>query len=235
MRGVGALSLVELRLFVREPAAVGFTLALPLLLLVLNGGRPGNDLDAAQVGLVALVMATGGIMGLAETLASDRERGVLRRLRLTPLRPVAVLVAHAAAQLAVAAAGAALVLGVAAAAFGAEPPQEPLRALAAGASCALCCAALGAAIGALAPTSRTATAVASAVYFPTIFLSGVVMAPEALPGAARAVGEALPLTHAVRGLSDAWTGAPLAPETLLVPAAVVVLGAAACARAFRWS
>jgi ABC-2 type transport system permease protein len=127
------------------------------------------------------------------------------------------------------------VLATAAALFGAEPPAEPLRALGAGVVCALCAAALGAAIGALSPTTRTATAVASAVYFPTIFLSGIVMAPEALPAAARAAGEGLPLTQAVRGLSDAWTGAPLAPETLLVPAAVVVLGAAACARAFRWS
>ncbi len=234
MHGLAALSLVELRLFLREPAAVGFTLALPLGLLALNGGRAGNDLDAAQVGLVAMVMATGGIMGLAETLASEREQGVLRRLRLTPLRPATVLAAHAAAQLAVAAAGAVLLMGLAAAAFGAEPPEAPVRALGAGVLCALCSAALGGAIGALAPTTRTATAVASAVYFPTIFLSGVVMAPEALPDGARALGEALPLTHAVQGLLDAWTGAPLALETVLVPAAVTAADGAACAAAFRW-
>ena len=96
-------------------------------------------------------------------------------------------------------------------------------------------AALGAAIGALAPTTRVAQAAASALYFPTLFLSGAAMPRENLPDAARTIGDFLPLTYVVDGLRDAWAGAPLAASSVLIPLAAVVLGAAISLRAFRWS
>ena len=81
---LGTLTRVETCLLLREPAAVLFTLALPLVLLVLNGSG-GNDpnprfggvgtVDVLMAGLLVYVMATSAIMGLAETLADYRDVG----------------------------------------------------------------------------------------------------------------------------------------------------------------
>lgn len=67
----------------REPAALFFTLALPLLLLTLNGGA-GNApqemfggaglVDALTPGLLLMVMCTSGLMALPETLLLPRAR-----------------------------------------------------------------------------------------------------------------------------------------------------------------
>lgn len=245
-RALRALSLAELRLFVREPAALGFTLALPVLLLLLNAGRDdvngpnpefGGELgiDVMQAGLVVFVVATAGVMGLAESLANERERGVLRRLSLAPMSSLNVLGAHVVVQLAVAAAGTVLLCGLAMLAFGAGLPQAPLRAAALIMLAALTAAALGAAIGALAPTTRVAQAAASALYFPTLFLSGAAMPRESLPETAQAIGDFLPLTYVVEGLRDAWAGAPLAASSVLVPVVALVVGGLVSLRAFRWS
>ena len=90
------LTRVETLLLLREPAAVLFTLALPLVLLALNGSG-GNEpnpyfggagvTDVLMAGYLVYVMATSAIMGLGETLADYRDRGILRRLRVTPIDP----------------------------------------------------------------------------------------------------------------------------------------------------
>jgi ABC-2 type transport system permease protein len=69
MRPLWKLTVTELKLFLREPAAVFFTLAFPLLLLWLNGGngnRPRDELggrglmDVLAPGFVAMVLAEVG-------------------------------------------------------------------------------------------------------------------------------------------------------------------------------
>jgi ABC-2 type transport system permease protein len=80
-----------------------------------------------------------------------------------------------------------------------------------------------------------AQAAASALYFPTLFLSGAAMPRENLPDAARTIGDFLPLTYVVEGLRDAWAGAPLAASSVLVPLAAVAVGGLVSLRAFRWS
>jgi ABC-2 type transport system permease protein len=126
MRQLLTLTRVECALLLREPAAVLFTLALPLVLLALNGSR-GNAPDPALggVGLVDVmipgflvyVMATSAIMILPETLADYRDRGILRRLRISPLRPAHIVGSHAATHLAMIVAGMVLLVTVGLAAY----------------------------------------------------------------------------------------------------------------------
>src|SRR4028118_2126553 len=87
------LTRVEAALLMREPTVMLFTLLLPLILLTLNGSdgnvpNPafGGDgvVDVLMAGLLVYVMATSAIMALAETLADYRDRGILRRMRITP-------------------------------------------------------------------------------------------------------------------------------------------------------
>jgi hypothetical protein len=120
------LTRVESSLLLREPAAVLFTLGLPLLLLSLNGSQgnaPDPELggagaiDVLVAGYLVYVMATSSIMTLAETLADYRDRGILRRMRVSPLRPWQVLGSHALTHLAMSLVGSALLVGLGLAAF----------------------------------------------------------------------------------------------------------------------
>ena len=167
MRPLWKLTVTELKLFLREPAAVFFTLAFPLLLLWLNGGngnRPRDELggrglmDVLAPGFVAMVLAEVGLTSLPGLLSSYRERGILRRLAVTPVSPTRLLAAQLLAHLAAATAGAALVAGVGMALFGLNPPRDPARLLAAYLLGALALLAIGSVVAALAPTPRVAEA-----------------------------------------------------------------------------
>ena len=233
---------VELKLFAREPAALFFTIALPVLLLVLNGGvgemgGPFGDarfVDVMVPAYTAMVLATAGLMALPETLATYRQQGVLRRFRATPLRPATLLGAHVAVHTTVTILGLALLAVVAAVAFDLAAPADPLGVgvgLVLGIASVLT---VGVLIASVVPTARTAQAVAAALYFPMIFLSGAVIPRFALPDFAQRIGDVLPLTYVVRAVQDPWIGRGWDPASLAVLAAIAVVGSVVAARTFRW-
>jgi len=108
-RPLAALVAVNLRLFVREPAAAFFTLAFPVMLILIFGAIYGNEpqdifdgygsMDIAMPAYTALIPGSVGILGVAITTTSYREAGILRRFRVTPLRPLVYIAADVIANL----------------------------------------------------------------------------------------------------------------------------------------
>jgi ABC-2 type transport system permease protein len=100
--GFTATFVQQVKQFYREPAALVFTLGMPVMLLLIlnafnfhvtlpNGGeRP--YLDRLLPGMIAFTGMTVGLNSVAFGLSREKERGVLRRLAATPL-PTASFVA----------------------------------------------------------------------------------------------------------------------------------------------
>lgn len=242
MRPFLTLTRVEMALLAREPAAVFFTLALPLLLLSLQGGDNTADpklggfgtIDVMVPGYLLLVMCTSGLMALPETLASYRERGFLRRLRVSPLRPWQILGAHALTHLTMTLVGLVLLVGVGIAAFNLNPPAGFAAAALALVASAVAVVAIGFLLGAVLPTARTTQAVAAMLYFPAIFVSGAVMPREALPHLARRIGDLLPFSYGVRAVREAWTHGSVHWAAIGVLLGVTVAAVAVGVRTFKW-
>lgn len=243
MRSFLTLTRVEVSLLLREPAALFFTLVLPLLLLALNGGE-GNQpraelggygmIDVMVPGYLLLVMLTSGLMSLPETLASYRERGFLRRMRASPLRPWQILGSHAATHGAVAVIGLALLVGVGISAYDLQPPAGWGAAVLAIAASATGVIAVGFLLASVLPTARTTQAVAAAIYFPAIFVSGAALPVEGLPDFAQTVGKAVPFTYGVRAVREAWTAGVVDWAALGVLALTISVAVAVGVRTFRW-
>src|SRR5258708_2950979 len=104
MLGLVKLFKVDLKLYLREPSGAFFTLVFPLMMLFLfgglNGNKPRNDLhgfgivDIMLPGYIGMIIATTGLPALVITMAAARERGILRRMRATPLLPQTILTAQ---------------------------------------------------------------------------------------------------------------------------------------------
>lgn len=237
---------IELAMFLREPAAVFFTLVLPMLLLVFNAAADPwptlrasglSTADGIAPGLILMVMLTAGLMALPETLAGYRERGVLRRLQVSPMRPWQVLGAHAGSQALVTAVGLTVLATLAIAAYGARlPGGVGLAALALALVIALAAVlGVGFLIAGAAPTTRTAQAVGAALYFPAIFVSGAVIPREGLPAAVQAIGDWLPFSYLVQAVRTAWWDGRFDLPALGIGLATAVLAAGLAIRVFRWS
>ncbi|GAA2745772.1 MULTISPECIES: ABC transporter permease [Kitasatospora] len=235
----------EARLLRREPASIFWIAVFPTLLLVVLGlipafrdpspalgGRRTIDLYVPVSVLLALIIS--GLQAMPQVISAYRERGILRRMATTPIRPAALLTAQIALHGAVALGSAALVVAVGRIAFDVPLPGRPLGYLLALALAALAALALGSTIAALTRTTRICAAVSSVVFFPTMFTAGVWLPVQQMPALLQRVVEVAPFGAAAQALSRAsagdWPG--WMHLGVLAAWAIVLLGAAA--RWFRW-
>lgn len=186
--------------------------------------------------LVGLLVLWGNLTAGA-TVVAWRERGTLRHLSMTPLRPVTLIATQVATRLVCSCLQVALLLALARGIFGVRPPDSP-RALGLILIVAtLTILALGFVIGALAPTAERARAVATLVAIPMLFLSGASFALDDAPAALRSLAGALPPTVTSRALRQVMlhgAGPGAIQQDLLALLAWLIAALLIAARAFRW-
>ena len=136
MNGFSRLAFVETKLFLREKAATLAVFGLPVALVIGFGlipgfGQPQKGLSD-QIGTeyiaslgVAIVLATLGLNGVPMVIGQYRERGILRRLGVTPVRPLTLLVAKLTVWAASAIVSVAFVIAVVRIAFHVPMPAAP--------------------------------------------------------------------------------------------------------------
>ncbi|WP_329177990.1 ABC transporter permease [Streptomyces sp. NBC_01477] len=239
------LALTELKLFVRERVGPVFGIGLPLVLLIVFGNIPfynehrGNLdgftlLDVYVPILAAFVLATLSFNVVPAVLAGYREKGVLRRLRTTPVGPARVLAAQLLVNLAAGAVAVAALLLVARFAFGVALPRRPGGYLVSIVLTALALLAIGLFVAAAAPNGRIANAVGATLFYVMMFFAGLFLPIAAMPALLRHISRAAPLGAAVQALTDATEGHPPHPLQLVTLAAYAVAFGAGAVRLFRW-
>lgn len=234
----------ELRLFLRDPMAAFFTLLFPLMMLFLFGSIFGNEpdpdlggrgqVDVSVPGYIGVIIATTALMGLPINLASYRAGGVLRRFRATPLRPSVVLGSQVAVGALFTTLGSALLVVAGRIFFRLQLPDEPAAVLGAFFLSAASIYAFGFILASILSNARTAQSVGMVVLFPMMFLSGAALPRPLLSETIQDVAQALPLTHVVTLLDDAWSGAGWNTAAAVVLVGVMVCGVILSACLFRW-
>jgi ABC-2 type transport system permease protein len=229
----------ENRAFWRNPAAAFFTFAFPLIFLVIFTTIFGRD--AARFftgGIMTLSIVSATFTNIAMSVTLAREDGILKRIRGTPLPPVAYLLGRMIHAVAIG-----LILAVIVMAYGTlqgvDVPWEGLPVLIAVliiGSAALC--AMGLAMSALIPNSDAAPAVVNAAVLPLYFISNVFTPADQLPDWLDAVSKLFPIRHLADAIASVFAAAPAAPEmpwgSLAVVAAWGVGSALFALRFFRW-
>jgi len=244
MRALTKLTWVELKLYLREPIGTFFTLAFPLLLLFLFGSIYGNEpsdflggrgsVDNSVPGYLAIIIGAIGMQGIPINLSSYRERGILRRYRATPLRPLAVLGAQVIVMSIIALIGMALLYVAGRAVYDLAIPSAPSDVALAVTLSAFSFFAIGFVLASVLPTARTAQAVGLALYMPMMFISGAGMPRQMLPEALVKFSNFLPLTHVVTLIQDLWMGDGWNLVSLAALAGTLVIGVVVAAFTFRW-
>ncbi|WP_433168045.1 ABC transporter permease [Kribbella sp. CA-247076] len=235
----------ESRLFRREPGILFWVLGFPPLLLVILGSIPSFrqpddglgglrlvDVYVPILVLVALIVT--GLQAMPPILTGYRERGILRRMSTTPVRPSALLTAQMGLNGAAAVLSALVCLTIGRLVFDVRLPREVFGYVVALLLTAAAALAMGALVSALARTARIATAIGTAVFFPCLFSAGLWLPVQAMPDLMRQVVVLTPFGAAARALDQASVGDWPAWSHLGVLAAWAVVLSAAAARWFRW-
>ncbi len=236
----------EIKLFLREPIGAFFTLLFPLMMLFLFGTIYGNQpqtmfngygsVDVSVPAYTAMIIGTTGIMGINITMASYREQGILRRLRVSPLRPAVILSGQVVVIFLMTVAGMGLLVLAGKLVYGMRFEGDLLAVIGAFILGSLSFFSLGFVIASVMPNARTAQVVGMAILYPMLFLSGAGLPLEILPDSLRNFSKFLPLTHVVTLLRGLWIGGTWAQHTteLWVLLGVLVVGIAVSSVVFRW-
>ena len=245
MNGFSGLATTEAKLFLREKAAALAVFGLPVALVIGFGlipgfGDPQKGLSGqrgteyiAALG-VAIVLAILGLNGVPMVIGQYRDRGILRRLGVTPVRPLTLLAADLAVWAASAVLSVALVIAVARIAFHVPTPVKAgwfTLAVVLGIAALF---AVGLLAAAVAPTARSAAGIGWLLFFPNMFLAGVYFPTEEMSSTMRQIGNFTPLGSALHAVRDSWMGIDPRPEYLGIMAAWALIAGALAARFFRW-
>jgi ABC-2 type transport system permease protein len=194
-------------------------------------------IDFFVPGVLAMSLMNSGVIGLSTAFVIYRERGILRRMKVTPFPISSFILARVVSQVIVAVAQALILTGMAALIFGLEVRGNPLLILLVILVGALAFLAIGFAISGFARNAEAAASYANLVTFPMLFLSGVFFSIDTAPSWLQPITRLLPLSYLVDALREPMTrgnGLGAIWLDLVVLLATFAVAMAFAIRFFRW-
>ena len=246
---------LEVRAFFRERQTVMFVFALPVVMLVMLGSIFGHQVTSHGVtvgtlftaGMIAGGVAATSFQNLGLTIAAERDMGMLKRLRGTPMAPAAYFLSKVVLVLVCTVAEVAVLVAVGVAFYHLHLPDTAARwwtlawVLTLG---TVACSLAGIAISSL-PKSRTSAA--PVIMLPLVvlqFISGVYVPFNNVPPWLQHIAAVFPLKWMSQGLRSVFLpNAAVAVEPAhswqlgsiaLVLAAWIAGGLVLCVTTFRW-
>ena len=239
----------DLRAFLRNRQARFFTLALPVLFLVIFASVfsgttrvAGGPIDTSVYyvpGIITLAIISAAFGNLVISVTTQRETGALKRRRATPVPAAAVIAGRALASVVVALVMTAVLLVIGWLGYGATIPGRTAPALVVTVivgALAFCC--LGFALASVIRNADAAQPVTQVIMLPLYFISGVFVAVSLLPSWLIDVAGVFPVRHMAAALLTAYnphtTGSGFAGWDLLIVAAWGAGGLLIALRRFSW-
>src|ERR1700681_176339 len=195
---------LERRMFWRNPSAAFFNFLLPLLFLAGGGiilSDHQHELNRLVPAIAAMSVMSTTFTALAYNIVFLRERGVLKRIRGTPLPTTSYFGGVAANAVTNTALQIAIIVLAGRIFFGIGWPPDWAELIVFVIVGVVCLAALGVAFAHVIPNFESTAAYVNAVFLPVIFVSGVFYDVKNVPSFLRTIAEALPLKPLIDGLS----------------------------------
>ncbi len=234
---IGA-QLTELR---RSKTALFWMMSFPLGFLFLFGfvmaRGDARVMAVLMPGLLTTTLMSGGLFGVALPLVQQRENGLLRRLRITPVPAAAVAIAHGVTATLTGFLSLVILMILARLVFNMQMAGSWVTLTGVYLCGAIALIPMGLLVGSTARDMRTAPAIANLIFFPLMFLSGSGMPFAFLPEGVQRFARMLPTTYLV----DAYSSVIVRGETLLpiagslaVLLGIGIVGIVLTSMLFRW-
>jgi len=242
----------DLRAFSRNRQSRFFTLALPVLFLVIFASVFGGKNHTVQIsggrintsvyyvpGIIALGVIAASFVNLVNSVTAQREAGVLKRRRATPVSATALIAGRALTAVVTALVIAALLLAIGWLGYRAHVPARTAPALVVTvviAALAFCC--IGYALTSVIRDEDAAQPLTQALILPLYFISGVFVPASTLPHWLVDIADVFPIRHLANALVTAYSpythGSGFAASDLLVISGWGIAALLFALRRFSW-
>jgi ABC-2 type transport system permease protein len=236
--------------FWRNPMYVFFTVIQPVIFLFIFVTVFGNDITQVNghimkrssyyvPGILALAVVSATFFNLTISLTRMRERGILKRVRSTPLPPWMFLGGRVGSCVVVTVLLVVLLAGIGWVFYDVAVPTDTIVGMAVAllvGAASFCCLAF--AMTSRVPSEDAAAPMANAIVLPLLFISGVFIPNDELPASMQHVADFFPIKHLFQALLTAFDPVTKGPGIdvghLAVISAWGVLGLMIALFRFSW-
>ena len=239
----------DLLAFARNRQSVFFTALLPVMFLIIFVSVFGNDtigpfhVKASTYyvpGLSAMAVIAASFINLVISITTQRESGVLKRRRATPVPAWVLIAGRTITSVLVGLSVMTIVLLIGRFAYGVHLPTSTIPGVfltaVVGAVC-FCC--LGYALSSVVASEDSAQPMVQAIMLPLYFISGVFIPNVNLPTWLRDLARVFPVEHLTDGLHHAYdpavSGNGIVWNDLAVLTVWAVIGLVVALRRFTWT
>jgi ABC-2 type transport system permease protein len=231
MKSLLKLINTEMKLFIREPVNLVFTLILPAMILITMGEvfgknpdtsgyyRGVNAMDYYLPAYIGIVMAAIGLVSIPVHIAGYRERGILRRLRSSSLSMKSLIASQLVVSLIITLLCVIVLIVLAVIIYHIQMPHSIGLVIAGSLIAMLAFVSLGLFLGLILPNSRTAQGVGMPLWFFMFMLSGSGPPRGVMTPIMQNAGRITPTWHSTSLIQDAWLG-----FGWNIPAGLILLG-----------
>ena len=242
----GKMLKIEGKLSIRDMNMVIFAIIMPVIVLVILGiiygdkpafeGADYSFIEQSFGALSTIAICAGGLMGLPILVSDYRERKILKRFKVTPISPAMILFVHLAIYTIYSAISVVLLWIFAKLFWGFEMRGSYLTFFAGWLLVLMSILSIGMLVGGIAKNSKSASVIASILYFPMLVFSGATLPYEIMPVQMQKVVNIMPLTQGIKILKAATLGNQI--NDVLVPVIVMIVITVICTgmavKFFRW-
>lgn len=245
MKSFGILLKNELKLNVRDMNMVIFAVIMPLVVLIILGfiygtkpatGATYTFMEQSFGALCTISICAGGLMGLPLVVSDYRERKILKRFHVTPVSPVKLLAVEFFIYVIYCIVSMLTLIPVAMLFWKVTIHGSMLGFLGSWLLTMISTLSIGLTVGGIAKNAKSASVIASILYFPMLIFSGATLPFEVMPVAMQKVVSFFPMTQGIQLMKSTFLGLPVdnvwLPVVIMGTVTVVCTGIAV--KFFKW-
>lgn len=246
MKAYKAILKTEFKLSLRGMDMLIFADIMPIVVLIIlgiiYGSKPAFEgasytfIQQSFGALASISICAGGVMGLPLVVSDYRSKHIIKRFKVTPIRPLTILLVEVTIYFLYALISLITLFAVAMIFFEFRMQGSILQFLIGWILVMVSMFSIGMMVGGIAKNSKIAGIIASILYFPMIIFSGATLPYEVMPRTMQNFVDILPLTQGIKILKSATLDLPM--DNVLLSVITMVVIAVICSfvaiRFFKW-
>lgn len=236
----------ELKLNIRDMNMVIFAIIMPLVILIILGiiyktkpafvGADYTFIEQSMGAMCAISICAGGLMGLPIVVSEYRERKILKRFHVTPISPVMLLGVEFMIYVIYALISMLTLIPTAMLLWGVTFHGNLLAFTGSWMLTVISILSIGMLVGGIAKNAKTASVIASALYFPMLIFSGTTLPFEVMPEILRKIVMVFPLTHGIQLMKATSLGLSIDNLwlSILIMVSVTIVCTGVAVKCFKW-